>query len=138
MQKASKHELVKKLVAIILMATSSLWLNVHVNYLKKQRLILLCFLIFFFSSPAFSMCDKTKRNFFSSLAEKERHYWRRLFLNLYAECVQRKGICYSLILEIVLPESRSHLVLFRVARINLKDNAIAWFCSFVRLFLNKF
>jgi hypothetical protein len=32
------------------------------------------FFILFFSSRAFSVCAETKRNLFSSLAEKERHY----------------------------------------------------------------
>jgi hypothetical protein len=63
-------------IAIILIATSSLWLNVHADYLKMQLLLLLCFyFILFFSSPhRLSLCAETKRNLFSSLAEKERHY----------------------------------------------------------------
>jgi hypothetical protein len=54
--------------------------------------------------------------------KKERHYFRRLFLNLCegsASSTKHKGICYNLILRVVPLKSRSHRVLFRVTRINL-------------------
>jgi hypothetical protein len=64
-------------IAIILIATSSFWLVVHADYLKKGAAASsLFFVLFFFSSPAFSVWAKIKRIFFflSSLVEKERQY----------------------------------------------------------------